>query len=250
MSATEQTPFLKLPLITATDKPTWLGDFDSAMTKIDTGVAGVNNEVAKLPSQIATAIDTANAAQTVADAAQKAAAEAASAASAASAAAANALQVANSAQEDVNYFNLVTIGDLGEAAVTVPSTITLADSRVYYALNAEGTYGKFYGQTIVRNINGTSGNKITIKGVPFKAPANDFTVQFVGFSVVYDTNTAVQRVQPLGFEIHADGSIVVGIPPTANKNGYVNLEFLAIPIYFKDFGDVDPNAMLYDVMGL
>ena len=242
MSATEQTPFLKLPLITATDKPTWLGDFDSAMTKIDTGVAGVNNEVAKLPSQIATAINTANAAQTVADAAQKAAAKAA--------AAANALQVANSAQEDVNYFNLVTVGDLEEAAVTVPSTIMLAGSHVYYALNAEGTYGKFYGQTIVRNVNGTSGNKITIKGVPFKAPANDFTVQFVGFSASYDNNTGVQRVQPLGFEIHADGSIVVGIPPTVNKNGYVNLEFLAIPIYFKDFGDVDPNAMLYDVMGL
>ena len=53
MSATEQTPFLKLPQFAATDKPTWLGDFNGAMSKIDTGVASNNNKITEQTGQIA-----------------------------------------------------------------------------------------------------------------------------------------------------------------------------------------------------
>lgn len=38
MAATNQTPVLKLPQFVGTDKPSWLGDFNEAMQKIDTGV--------------------------------------------------------------------------------------------------------------------------------------------------------------------------------------------------------------------
>lgn len=38
MTATKETPFYKLPLFTDNDQPTWLGDFNGAMSKIDAGV--------------------------------------------------------------------------------------------------------------------------------------------------------------------------------------------------------------------
>ena len=53
MSATNTTPFLQLPQFAATDKPTWLGDFNGAMSKIDTGVASNNNKITEQTAQIA-----------------------------------------------------------------------------------------------------------------------------------------------------------------------------------------------------
>ena len=41
MSATKETTNYKLPIFEAADQPTWLGDFNGAMNKIDTAIAGV-----------------------------------------------------------------------------------------------------------------------------------------------------------------------------------------------------------------
>lgn len=41
MTATNETTNYKLPLFTDNDQPTWLGDFNSAMNKIDTGITTV-----------------------------------------------------------------------------------------------------------------------------------------------------------------------------------------------------------------
>ena len=88
MSATNTTPFLQLPQFAATDKPTWLGDFNGAMSKIDTGVASNNNKITEQTAQIAAvqkmaenASATANTAISVAESATQDAAAASSAAS-------------------------------------------------------------------------------------------------------------------------------------------------------------------------
>lgn len=41
MTATNETTNYKLPLFTGNDQPTWLGDFNGAMEKIDTGITAV-----------------------------------------------------------------------------------------------------------------------------------------------------------------------------------------------------------------
>ena len=43
MSSTNQTSNYQLPLFIGTDKPTWLGDFNGAMNKIDTSIKGVSD---------------------------------------------------------------------------------------------------------------------------------------------------------------------------------------------------------------
>lgn len=66
MSATNETANYKLPLFTDNDQPTWLGDFNGAMNKIDAGIAtvganastalsGANNAVNRV-GQVETAI--------------------------------------------------------------------------------------------------------------------------------------------------------------------------------------------------
>lgn len=48
---------LELPIFTSTDKPSWLGSWNSAMNKIDTAIGLVQGTVEGLPAQI-TAVDT------------------------------------------------------------------------------------------------------------------------------------------------------------------------------------------------
>lgn len=65
MGATNSTPNIQLPSFIGTDKPSWLGDWNSAMTKIDTKFGTVDGS-------IGTVTNTANAAQTAAEAASQA----------------------------------------------------------------------------------------------------------------------------------------------------------------------------------
>lgn len=45
MSARNSTPNYELPIFEPNDKPSWQGDFNEAMNKIDTAIGGVNNDV-------------------------------------------------------------------------------------------------------------------------------------------------------------------------------------------------------------
>lgn len=67
MGATNKTPNLELPQFIGTDKPSWLGDFNGAMTAIDAGYGKQSGDI----SAAATAAQTA---KTTADAAQEASA--------------------------------------------------------------------------------------------------------------------------------------------------------------------------------
>lgn len=48
MASTNETPILKLPQFTSEDKPAWIGDFNSAMQKIDTGVGDNQGKIASV----------------------------------------------------------------------------------------------------------------------------------------------------------------------------------------------------------
>lgn len=48
MSATNSTPNYELPIFEASDKPTWQGDFNEAMNKIDTAIHDVETDVSGL----------------------------------------------------------------------------------------------------------------------------------------------------------------------------------------------------------
>ena len=90
MSATNKTTNYDLPIFVGTDKPSWLGDWNSAMTAIDTAIAG-----AKSTGDSATTV--AGQAKSTAEAASETATTASETAAAASTAASNATTIANNA---------------------------------------------------------------------------------------------------------------------------------------------------------
>lgn len=65
MASTNETPILKLPQFVGTDKPSWLGDFNGAMLKIDTAIGDNTGKIGSVET-------VANAAQAKADSADAA----------------------------------------------------------------------------------------------------------------------------------------------------------------------------------
>lgn len=245
MSATNTTPFLQLPQFAATDKPTWLGDFNGAMSKIDTGVASNNNKITEQTAQIAAvqkmaenASVTANKAISVAESATQDAAAASSAASNAQTDANQALSKANSLE---SRFELVKFGQVTQSLMTPSSGLTIGNSVISYALNQDGTYGKVYGRIQVTTQTGESGQRVTLKAgsIPFKKPSSTVKVTFIGITSCTRVGTNdIERINIADMWLEPDGSCSFSAMSTPWTDEYVNIDIFAIPIYFKDFGDM------------
>lgn len=142
MGHTNSTANLALPQFIGTDKPTWLGDINSAFSDIDAyvgtndaAVAGAVADAGSAVSQAASAVSTANAANTTAGNA--------------STAATNAVGTANNAMALVNQTN-TKIGTLANLHTTDRTSIVnaineLADG-VKVSVTADGV--KTYGQLL------------------------------------------------------------------------------------------------------
>lgn len=112
MSATNSTPNYNLPQYVATDKPTYLGDFNKAMLDIDTNMKSIENKAESAESASTTAnsnasqaLQNANQAQSTAESAQATASQANTKAETAQSTATSAQSTATSAQSTANTAN-------------------------------------------------------------------------------------------------------------------------------------------------
>ena len=122
MGHTNSTANLSLPQFIGTDKPTWLGDINSAFSYIDAyagtndaAVSGAVSDAASAVSQAASAVSTANAANTTAGNA--------------STAATNAVGTANNAMSLVNQTN-TKVGTLANLHTTDKTSIVNAINEI------------------------------------------------------------------------------------------------------------------------
>ena len=161
MSATNKTTNYDLPIFVGTDKPSWLGDWNSAMTAIDTAIAGAKSTGDSATTVAGQAKSTAEAASETATAASETAAAASTAASNATMIANNANTQAGDAKTDAHaalematelkekfagnrsstilqlYTDLIPTTDYGGQIVCVGSNYNLA-IRGYFYLSASG----------------------------------------------------------------------------------------------------------------
>ena len=122
MSSTNTTPNFGLPQYIATDKPTYLGDFNKAMLDIDTNMKTIENKAVSAESSVATANSNANQALENSGNAQTTAEQAQATATQAQATATQAQTVATQAQATATSANQ-TATESKELAQTVKNTV-------------------------------------------------------------------------------------------------------------------------------
>ena len=133
MSHTNETANYELPQFVGSDKPTWLGDVNGAMLKIDNAIAGVASDTAG-------AVSVANGAATLAQSASDAASAATTTAESASTAASTATSTANTAADTANnaQSTAVLAKNTADTAATNASTALAAAVRGSVYVDADG----------------------------------------------------------------------------------------------------------------
>lgn len=255
-----------LPQFVGTDKPTWLGDFNTAMASIDAGmaenasditslgtrvtsaesaasqastdVASLTSTVSTLSSNVQSATTTANNAQSTATSALNTAntadgkADTNATAIATNASAISALDTRITANEgDIQKFNLNTVSEIKPSRVT--GTFTIPDnSKISFATNSDGSIASLSGQLTCTNVTAAGTAKIATS----LRPESEMTVWGVCISATYAGTTAFKRLQQVGMTFKTNGDIVFPVDMVAN-NDSCRLIFINTMIFIKDLGE-------------
>lgn len=274
MGSTNKTANLQLSQFVATDKPAWLSDYNGDMSKIDTAYGTLDASVGSYDSRItqveekADALTDSNTALTQKVNAMEPQVTANTAAvstlngnvstlqvqvgtletnvsqaqSTATQAQSTATQAKSEADSTASFLNIVKMGEVTNSTSGAFSTsgCTISEAYVRWALNSDGTFGKVYGNIIAVNTGGGSGNTVKINAgkVPIAVPASEWSL---GYSTIawcsQGANAAPNRMASVGMTIGTDGSITLTLPATVNAGDTVTIVLLAVPNWWKNFGD-------------
>lgn len=249
MASTNKTPNYDLPQWVAADKPTFLGDMNAAFLDIDTAMHE-NAESSGSQEQRLTAVEAkatenatniANVSQ-VANTAGETATAAQNAASAASALATTANQKADTINTMLNLTKTGSINSESNFEI-VDCTYNAITPWLYYAVNDDGSYGKIYGYLGLSNVNNPKGRfTIRIKPgiIPIKLPSSPFSIG--GCAIAWRTTTSsspqsVKRIFDCTATVGTNGQISLTPNAVADTEGNIEIFMVAVPIYFKNFGD-------------
>ena len=236
MASTNKTTNYELSQFLGTDKPAWLSDYNTDMSKIDTQMKA-NADAATAATGSATTANTAigtlanlttddkaslvNAINEVdghADTAQNTANTASSTANAAK----------TEADGLAAYLTLGTTGALDGADITIGAgSINLKNIR--YATNTAGSLGKLYGYIYGVHISGAT--TITLSNLPFTV-SSQFTVS--GMIEAQDTDNKTLYFPDITF--NTDGTATITMS-SAYTNYNMNFYLLPILLFITNFGD-------------
>lgn len=197
MASTNKTVTLELSQFIATDKPSWLTDYNDDMEKIDTFAAGVDADVSSAKSDAASAKSTAQTASNTAQQAQTAA-----------------MQAQNTAQQAQN------------AAQQAQTTAETSQSTANTALSvAQGAAKNYQYSTTERDTGNkwTDGKEIYEKVISFNMPSTVKTQQYAPVGATVDTVISISGFVEVGgnyFPVNspfgADTITFIGIVPYSN----------------------------------
>ena len=221
MGHTNSTANLSLPQFIGTDKPTWLGDINSAFSDIDAyvgtndaAVSGAVADAASAVSQAASAVSTANAANTTAGNA--------------STAATNAVGTANNAMSLVNQTN-TKIGTLANLNTTDKTSIVNAINEVYglatgfdsVSVTADGV--KTFSQLLDDLYTLVDQTKINEKSV-FRLGNNIYPIQHIdGSQLIFSRSRAeAAKITNASATIKASSSTYIDAETVAASTSFSN----------------------------
>ena len=243
MASTNKTTNYELSQFLGTDKPSWLGDYNSDMSKIDAAVhtvAGTATGADGKADANATAIGTLSSLTTDAKTNLVAAVnEVDSHADSATTTAGQALSSATTAATNAGLAqtavaNLAAKFDLTPASLTVSCpqvTPTASGTSVTCAKNTDGSLCKIYGRIRLPAYNGYCSITTSDTGL---RPATAITITGAGFRIARTSSGS--DIFSISYTINTNGTITMSVN-NANTLSSTDVELIACLIFVKDFGD-------------
>lgn len=250
MASTNKTTNYQLSQYIGSDKPTYLGDYNSDMNKIDTqmktnadNIAIAISGVESATSTANSAVSTANSASTTANSASTTAGEASTTATQAQSTANSALSVATTASTKATSvetalntfeqkFNFTDIKDL--ALNITNGSVGANDIKV--ATNSDGSIGKIYGRV---QFNRT-GNNNTFTGTSDLRPSENITIN--GLGTLYfkaSSSTGSWTIwSNVSVNIATDGTITFATSASTSNAGFGMIILPPCLLFMQSFGDV------------
>lgn len=252
MAYTNKTVNYELPQYVADDKPTYLGDFNSAMSKIDEVMKTNADNIVDTNGQAANAVSQAQQASTTATSALNEVNTVKSQITTINekdgqqdtSISANS-QAITTLQGDVaenktsiknieDFINLINTQIYSSQITTNIGQIDTSQTSVTVAVNEDGSYGKIYGRIRIMNVNVPSGTKelqVTIPNTAIRPNAN-MTIIPSGFA-----RNDKDHIDYLKTDVDTNGNVTIR-QSSINNTYLVDVLFLFPCIYyFKDFGD-------------
>ena len=260
-ASTNKTANYELPQFVGTDKPTWLGDFNTAMSAIDTGMHENASDISAMESDVATATSTASQASqavssltstvnTLSTNVQSATTTANNASSTAS----SALNTANTAngkadtnasaissldsrvtqtEADIADINLTTFETISSSAVSISGGGgTIGGVNLSVAKNSDGSLAKVYGQ-IELSKTGGAGN-VTIQ--TSLRPEEALTINGHCIREIH-AGTSVLNIGMVTMTLDTNGVITVPKTFVTADTNVSRFMFVNSLLFIKQFGD-------------
>lgn len=240
MASTNKTTNYNLSQYVGSDKPTYLGDYNSDMQKIDTQMKANADSAGSANSLATTAKSTADLAEehaqtaiTNASTADEKAVSAQNTASQANLTAQQALAIAQS-------FNLNTYEQIDNTDILCPDGTVDASSSITVAKNIDGSLAKIYGIINVKLSNHTGPVRISFP--TSLRPTTEFTIQNA-FIRRFVRNTNEHYITVNSLKLKTDGTVELYASSSSSDYTSENCYLLPCLYWIKDFGDtpVNPN---------
>ena len=253
MASTNKTTNYNLSQFIGTDKPTYLGDYNSDMLKIDTQMKTNADNVATAISGVESAQATANganqtaqsanatatSAQTTAQNASNTAQNAQSTANSALSTATSAQATANIAKNNVEKLNLNTFVNIQTNNCTFEN-VSNANVNLTLATNSDSSVFKLYGQATGNLTNPDSEGYIKFNST--LRPETDFTVSGAGV-ITFENSGTITAIRVASFDVKTTGEIKVLVGRYGSNASELKRIMLTASLYFaKDFGDTPIQA--------
>ena len=270
MAATNHTTNFNLPQYIGTDKPTYLGDWNSTMGAIDTqmktnadNASGALSAAQTAQTNANSALSTAQSADAKADTAITNAATAQSTADNASSVATSALSTANSANSAASAaqgaadsasasatsanakadaiaskLNLTSFETISYTSFTKTGGGTFLGGTVYTAANGDGSIAKIYGQYDVKtnNASGTVTIPTQLRPKDSNGDPTDLTINGIVIRSITSGSTAVNTAM-LSATIRSNGNVEIDYVPATGADNNCRIMIIASVLFLTPFND-------------
>lgn len=236
MASTNKTTNYNLSQYVGSDKPTYLGDYNGDMQKIDTQMKANADSATSANSLATLAKNTADLAEEHAQTGITNAGTADTKATNAQNTATSALTKATKNESDISKLNITRFQQYGTSDLQITGATLGTGANITVASNADGSIGKIYGTVPVTDATSET-PKVVIPG-SYLRPVSDININGIAINFIqYDLTGGAVSSMPYNRTVTIKTNGDIELIFNEYINGKSKMLVMACLLFIKDFGD-------------